>query len=509
MRIPKEEILVNVGLQETRVVILEDKRLEDFYVERSDSERLVGNIYKGKVESILPGMGAAFVDLGLEKNGFLYVSDVFTNGATYEKFLDGEDDDALERATKDKGLPSISDLLKKGDEILVQIVKEPIGTKGCRLTTHISIPGHFLVLMPIGKRTARRIGLSKRIEDRRERDRLRKILEDLKLPEDVCFVVRTASIGASRMELTKEARYLLRLWVRVKRRSRGAGAPRALYEEYNLILRTARDMLTDKVRCIEIDSVQEFRKLNKFLGAFSSRLRSKLVFHRAATPLFEKHDVERQIDKIYNRVVRLRSGGYIVIDETESLVAVDVNTGRFVGKRNLEETAFKTNLEAVEVIARQLRLRDLGGIVVLDFIDMEVQEHRRAVFKSLERALERDRARSKILNISRLGLVEMTRQRMRKSLEDVTYQKCPHCGGRGLVKSAATLSIEAVRRLEYFLAKTRSWRISVTASPEIAGLLLDPKKHIVPSLQRKFRKRIQIAEDPSLRMEDMRIEEAR
>lgn len=498
------EIFINITQQEKRVAILENKRIEEFYVERPDAVNLVGNIYKGKVESVLPGMAAAFVELGLEKNGFLHVGDVVTGLSSFEKlFEDGGADDEIERIEKNKPLPSIASLLKKGDEVLVQVVKEPIGTKGARLTTHISIPGRFLVMMPFDNH----IGLSKRIESREERDRIRKIMEDLRLPKDTGFIVRTAAQGASQRDFARESKYLLNLWHHIKTRARRARPPSLIHQEYDIILRIARDIFTSDVSRFEIDSKGDFKRVSRFLRILAPHLRPRLRFYGDRMPMFEKFEIEKQIEKIYNRIVQLKSGGYLIFDQTESLVAIDVNSGKFVGKRNLEDTAFKTNLEAAEEVPRQLKLRDLGGIIIIDFIDMEFADHRRSVFKTLERNLEGDKAKTKILNISSIGLVEMTRQRMRKSIEGKSYQKCPYCNGRGIVKSVSTVAIELMRKLEKFLAESRSREVFVSLHPEVAYYVSAPERNMVRPLERRFHKAIRVIEDPNLHTEEIKIEE--
>lgn len=500
----QREIFINIGQQERRVAILENKRIEEFYVERPESVNLVGNIYKGRVESVLPGMGAAFVDLGLEKNGFLYVGDIVTGLSSYEKiFEDGGADEELERIEKGKPLPSISELLKKGDDVLVQVVKEPISTKGARLTTHISIPGRFLVMMPFDNH----IGLSKRIESREERDRIRKIIEDLKLPKDIGFIVRTAAQGASQKDFFRESRYLLNLWHHIKTRARRARPPQLIHQEYDIVLRMARDLFTSDVAKFEIDSRGDYKRVSRFLRILAPHLRPRLRFYGDRVPMFEKFEIEKQIEKIYNRIVQLKCGGYLIFDQTESLVAIDVNSGKFVGKRNLEDTAFKTNMEAAEEVPRQLKLRDLGGIIIIDFIDMEYADHRRSVFKTLERHLEGDKAKTKILNISSIGLVEMTRQRMRKSIEGKSYQKCPYCNGRGMVKSVSTVAIELVRKLERMLMESKAREVFVSLHPEVAYYVSAPERNIVKPLERRFRKTIRIIEDPNLHTEEVKIEE--
>lgn len=499
----QREIFINIAQHEKRVAILENKHIEEFHVERPDYVNLVGNIYKGKVESVLPGMGAAFINLGLEKNGFLYVTDAVTGMSSYEKLLEEGSEEEIEKMDSKKPLPSIAELLKKGDDVVVQVVKEPIGTKGARLTTQISIPGRFLVLMPFDNH----IGLSKRIESREERDRIRKIIEELKLPKDVGFIIRTAAQGASQKDFFRESRYLLNLWNHIKARARKARPPQLIHQEYDIVLRVARDIFTSDVAKFEIDSRGDFKRVSRFLRILAPHLRPRLKFYEDRVPLFEKFDIEKQINKLYDRVVQLKSGGYLIFDQTESLVAIDVNSGKFVGKRNLEDTAFKTNLEAAEEIPRQLKLRDLGGIIIIDFIDMEYADHRRSVFKTLERNLEDDKAKTKILNISSIGLVEMTRQRMRKSIESKSYQKCPYCSGRGIVKSVSTIAIELMRKLERFLAETKSRDIFVSLHPEVAYHISAPERNMIKPLERRFRKSIRILEDPNLHVEDMKIEQ--
>ncbi|MFA6141796.1 MAG: Rne/Rng family ribonuclease [Candidatus Omnitrophota bacterium] len=501
----QREIFINVTQHEKRVAVLENKRLEEFYIERPDSVRsFVGNIYKGRVDSVLPGMGAAFVNMGLEKNGFLYVTDVVAGASDYDKLF--EESAAEEEAApseKHKAFPPINELLKKGDEVLVQVVKEPIGTKGPRLTTHISIPGRFLVLMPFDNH----IGLSKRIESREERDRIRKIIEELRLPKEIGFIVRTAAIGATLKDFQRESRYLLNLWQHIKGRARRVKPPYLVHQEYDIILRVARDMFTNDVARLDVDSRNEFRRISHFLRILAPHLRARLKLHNDRISLFEKYGIETQIEKIYNRIVQLKSGGYLIFDQTESLVAIDVNSGKFVGKRNLEDTVYKTNIEAAEEVPRQLKLRDLGGIIIIDFIDMEYAEHRRGVFKTLERNLEDDKAKTKILNISSIGLVEMTRQRVRSSIESKSYQKCPYCDGRGIVKAIQTISIELIRKLERLLQDTKSREVFVSLHPDVACYILSPERNMVRPLEKRFRKAIRVIEDPNLHIEDIKIDQ--
>lgn len=496
-----KEIYVNVDHNEKRLVVMDNRKVEEFYIEGQNSVNLVGNIYKGRVDSVLPSIDAAFVNIGLEKNGFLYVSDVERDASDFDRLLDEEA--GVYQEKKEGKKQSISAVLKKGDEVLVQIVKEPISTKGARLTTHISIPGRFLVMMPFDNR----IGLSKRIEDPKERDRIRKIIEELKLPPDVGFIVRTAAIGASQKDFFRQTRYLIRLWQHIKYRAKKAKPTQLIYEEHDIILRAARDIFTDEVAKFEIDSRSDFKRVSKFLAQSSPQLRQRLKFYNDRVPMFEKYDIEKHIEKIYSRIVHLKSGGYLVFDETESLVAIDVNSGKSVGHRNLEETAYRTNLEAAEEVTRQLKLRDLGGIIIIDFIDMESHGHRKSVFKALENALEKDKAKTKILNISSIGLVEMTRQRARRSIEGKSYQKCPYCNGRGTVKSAATVAADLTRQLARVLSQTRAREVFVSLHPTVASYVLMPDKNMTRPLERRFRKRIRIIEDPNQHMEEIRIDE--
>jgi len=498
------EIFINVTQHEKRVAILDNKKLEEFYAERPDQVNLVGNIYKGRVESVLPGMGAAFVEMGLEKNGFLYVTDVVSGAASFEKlFEEGADEEYIAKMEKGKSYPSIAQLLKKGDEVVVQVVKEPISTKGARLTTHISIPGRFLVLMPFDNH----IGLSKRIESREERDRIRKIMEALKLPKDLGFIVRTAAIGASDKDFFRESRYLIGLWNQIKAKVKRSRPPALIHAEYDLILRVARDIFTGDVARLEVDSRGDFKRISRFLSILAPHLRPRLRFYSDRVPMLEKFEIEKQVEKIYDRVVQLKSGGYLVFDQTESLVAIDVNSGKFVGRKNLEDTAYKTNLEAAEEVPRQLKLRDLGGIIIIDFIDMEYADHRKSVYKTLERHLEDDKAKTNILNISSIGLVEMTRQRVRKSIEGKSYQKCPYCNGRGIVKSISTVSIELMRRIERILQESKAREVFVSLHPEVAYFVSSSERNMIKPLEKRFRKTIRIIEDPNIHIEDIKIEQ--
>ncbi|HTL70434.1 MAG TPA: Rne/Rng family ribonuclease, partial [Candidatus Eisenbacteria bacterium] len=444
----KKEILVNVEFQNKKVAIVEDGHLEEFYVERHTDKQLVGSIFKGRVSSIVPGIGAAFIDLGLEKNGFLYVTDVVGQGglgfdteeAVYlEDAPAGAKPDEKPREThhpprrKDKHEPTplIQDVLKKDQEVLVQVVKEPFGTKGARLTCQISLAGRFVVFMPHHPH----VGISKRIDDRKERERIRQIIKAIQLPKETGLIVRTAAWGCDAKVLERDIRFLIHQWRLIQRRCGSRRAPTIVHEEYGLVLRMVRDVLTENFDQILINDREEFRRVDRFMRAAVPNLHSKLQLYTGEQPIFQANGIQREIEKIYEPRASLKNGGHIVIEQTEALVSVDVNTGKFTGKVNLEDTAYKTNCEAAREIAKQIRLRDLGGIIIIDFIDMDLPEHRRSVLKILEDSLRRDRAKTSVLNLSQLGLVEMTRQRMRKSLESASTQQCPYCQGKGIVRS--------------------------------------------------------------------------
>jgi len=504
-------ILISVEAQERRVAVVENRVLEEFHVERSGTEQLVGSIYKGKVSSVVPGIGAAFVDIGLPKNGFLYVSDIVKHLEGEEAELEEEADDAPPKGREEhrrsrfrRDSHRIEQLLKAGDEVLVQVVKEPLSTKGARLTSHVSLPGRYMVFMP----TDHRIGVSKRIPDPAERSRLRAILKELQGGKEFGLIVRTVGGGTDKQAFARDVQYLTQLWQKIQRKARGVKAPNAVYHEYDLVLRMIRDSLTDDVTRMVVDSPEEFRRIAHFIGMIVPKLRSKLTLYRGEAPLFEKEGIEEEIAKLYDRKVTMKSGGYLIIEPTEGLVVIDVNTGRFTGRRNLEETAFQVNVEAAHEIARQLRLRDLGGIITIDFIDMESHAHRRAVFSALEQSVKRDRAKTNIVSFSELCLVEMTRQRMRRSMESVSYQPCPYCEGRGSVKSAVTVAIGALRQVKRYFQENGRREIELFVHPQVASHLLKENRASLSALEQKFRARILVMSDPNLHMEGVRIQSA-
>jgi len=486
---------------ETRLAILENGELEEFFVERTAQAPLVGNVYKGRVSSVVPGIRAAFVDLGVGKNGFLYLTDIVNPSPELAEHVQLESPaDSSATPIAPEHQPRIQDLVKAGQELLVQVVKEPLGTKGPRLTTHLTLPGRFIVLMPMDTH----FGISKRIDDSQERDRLRQLLRELNPPKDLGLIVRTAAAGANRKQLHRDLRFLLALWQRIKGRSMRSGTPALIHEEYDVVLRTARDMLGGDVKKVVVDSRDEFRKIHRFLCQTEPHLRDRIEWYHGEIPLLEQRGLESELERIFNRKVNLPSGGHCIIEQTESLVAIDVNSGKLIGRRNLEETAFVTNMEAAHEIAKQIRLRDLGGILIIDFIDMNSQSHRQKVFNTLQNTLRRDRAKTNIIFISEFGLVEMTRQRIRKSLESVSFQECPYCQGRGSVRSPLTVSINALRQARRLFQKNHCRGVELVVHPDVAARLQKEDRDAVVQLERQARGRLQIKAETSLHLEEVR-----
>lgn len=492
-----KKIIINAGIYERRVAIIENNRLEEFYIEQEDSQKQFGNVYKGIVESIVPGIGAAFINIGTGKNGFLYISDIQDN----EYFLNEEVEEIISNKSNSKKDIKISEVLKEGQEIVVQVGKESIGTKGPRLTTHVSLPGRFLVLTPFDDN----IGVSKKIGSIEERNRIRDILKQLKINPGLGCIVRTAGKGVSVQTFTREFRYLTKLWERIDFRAKRIKAPVLLYQEYGLLLRTIRDLLTEDVEGVIVDSREEYKNILRFLSLFMPNLKSKITFYNEATPVFERYGIESEIEKLFQRKIQLRNGGSIVIEQTEGMVAIDVNTERFKGRKDLEDTVFKTNIEAAREIARQIRLRDMGGIIIIDFIDMITRDHRAKVQETLELSLKRDKAKTKILNMSSIGVVEMTRQRVRRSLESSMYKECPYCHGRGLIKSETTIATQFLRKIEKESRNPAFKEIDVWVHPGIYDYLMANEKNLVVPLKRKCRKPIRFYKDSTMHIEDVRI----
>ena len=435
------EIVINATKHESRIAVLDEGQVVELSVERTRHRTIVGNIYKGRVTKVLPGMQSAFVDLGLERDAFLYVSDVIEDLEEYES--ETPDELHLDDVPQHRTEASISDLLREGQEIVVQVSKDTIAGKGARITSHITLPGRFLVYMP----TVSHIGVSRRIEDEAERARLKELLERIRPAGQGGFIVRTAGEERNEEDFIADLQYLTDLWEQIKRRAEKTSAPAVIHHDLDLVLRTIRDVLSPEFKTVWVDQVDQYQRIVEFLDRIQPNLVSRARLYRRDEPIFDDFGIESEIAKALKSKVWLKSGGYIVINQTEALVAIDVNTGKYVGRKNLEETVFKTNLEAAKEIVRQIRLRDLGGIIVLDFIDMEEPANRERLFETLENEIKKDRSKTKILQISEFGLIEMTRKRVRQSLERSLTQACPYCGGAGRIKSNTTIALEIWREL--------------------------------------------------------------
>lgn len=494
----KQEILVTFDANEKQVAILQDGRLEEFYIERAGEPRMFGNIYKGKAKSVIPGIGAAFIDLGTKKDGFLYVADALKSPLDMEtEYGEGEGGPR----DPEGRFKRIDEVLKVGQEVIVQVVKEPIRNKGPRLTTHFSIPARYLVLMP----GAEKVGVSRRIEDRVERERIRKILAEVEKPKGAGFIVRTVGEGKGAKEFERDIRYLASVWEEIQKDLQHHKAPSLIHREADLVERVIRDYLTEENTTIVVDHPELYHRTRRFSEVYLPRQQVDLRHYRERTPLFEKYNIEKEIERTFQKTVALKSGGHIVIEQTEGLVAIDVNTGKFTGRKNLEETVYQTNLEAAWEVARQLRLRDAGGIIIIDFIDMMRAEHRRNLFRTFKEAVKTDRAKTNLGQISELGLVEMTRQRIRPSLESAVYDTCPYCEGKGMVKSATTMAIQTVKEIRKAIGTNRSKILNVYVHPNVAERLLHQERRAVQNIERNSRSRISVFSDPSLHLEDVNI----
>lgn len=479
----KKEMLINVlQPEESRIAIVEDGTLEELYVERTSSDNYVGNIYKGKVVNIEPSIQAAFVDFGVGRNGFLHVSDVEYQ---YYKHLEpkperGRTKDGRrfnERNARSK--PPIQEFFKRGSEVLVQVIKEGIGNKGPTLSTYISIPGRYLVLMP----GLQRVGVSRKIEDDDVRRKLRRVLQDLDPPKGLGFIIRTAGVDRTQRELQRDLNYLVRLWQTIVRRIKTMPGPVDIYEEQDMIIRTIRDIFTSEIDSVLIDEEKAYNRARDFMKIVMPKHVDRIQRYDETYPIFNKYNIEDEIVKMQNRHVPLSGGGSIVIDQTEALVAIDVNSGNFRADDNAEKTAYQVNLKAAEEISRQIRLRDLGGVIVNDFIDMREDRHRRGVERALRNAVERDRARTKVLRISPFGLIEMTRQRIRPSLRRSVYEDCPCCHGVGQVKTSESMAIEVMRMLMTAASRETVARIVIEVPERVANYLNNIKRRQITGLE--------------------------
>jgi ribonuclease G len=462
-----EEILINVTPRETRVALVENGALQEIFIERARRRGLVGNIYRGKVCRVLPGMQAAFVEIGLERAAFLHASDVEArNGGNGEGGASGSSD--------------ITQLLHEGQELSVQVIKDPLGTKGARLTTQITIPSRYLVFIP----DVSNVGISQKIEDETERVRLRDIIQ-LFMTEQDCggYIARTAAEGASAEALRADMLFLRKLWQSISEKQQPKEPSTVIYEDLPLSIRVMRDMVDDQIERVRIDSRESHQRVQQFCKQFMPEQETRVEYYPGERPIFDIYGVEDEIHKALDRKVQLKSGGYLIIDQTEAMTTADVNTGGYVGHRNLEETIFKTNLEAAQAIARQLRLRNLGGIIIIDFIDMQQEEHKRQVLRALEKCLGKDHARTHITEVSSLGLVEMTRKRTRESLEHVLCEACPTCSGRGSLKTAETACYEIFREILRESRQFDAQQLLVLASQEVVDLLLDEESASLAELE--------------------------
>ena len=483
---PKQEMLINdTPGEECRIAIIQDGRLEELYQERASSESHVGNIYKGKVAHIEPSIQAAFIDFGLERSGFLHLSDL------HPMYFGGsakEDSERIGKKTPHRDRPPIQNCLRRGQDILVQVIKEGIGTKGPTLTSYLSIPGRFLVVLPYMER----LGVSRKVEDDESRHKMREILDELNPPKEFGFIIRTAGIGRTKADLKRDLAYLQRLWKTIEKRMETTSQVGELYTESDLVIRTIRDVFSADIDRIVIDNEAAAHRAKSFLAIANPRSGSKVVVYRDPVPLFHRYDIERQIETIHGRVVPLKSGGSLVIDSTEALVAIDVNSGKSRDSRDAETNAYKINLEATDEVCRQLRLRDLGGVVVIDLIDMRQLKHRRDVEQRFRANLKNDRARTQVSPISQFGILEMTRQRMRPSLKKSIYTDCSSCQGAGLVKSSESVVLDVTRRLALIMHNPDVTHVELTISPDVAFYLLNRKRKQLTALEQKHNKSVTV-----------------
>src|SRR5262245_3363260 len=544
-----KEMIISSGAHDTRVAILEDDQVVEIFIERENQRGVVGNIYKGRVSKVLPGMQSSFVDIGLERDAFLYVSEVINTLEEFEKLAGDDEDDeaggarreargaeggengkaaetaadadsgvmpipgkAPERRGRDRDREKeqpqarIEDLLKEGQEVLVQVVKEPLGTKGARLTSHVTMPGRFLVFMP----TVDHVGVSRKIESREERSRLRGIVK--KFREEHGFVggviIRTAASGRSEADIVSDLSYFHEIWTSVRQKMESRRPPAVLFQEQSLVTKLLRDMLTDDYTAIRLDDDAEYRRVTQLVERIMPALLPRVKLYTKEFPIFDEYGIQAEIDKALRPKVWLKSGGYLVINQTEALVAIDVNTGRYVGKKSsgrLEDTIVKTNLEAVKEIVRQIRLRDLGGIIVLDLIDMEEKKNRQRVFQEVEKELRKDRSPSKALQVSDFGLVIVTRKRVKQSLERQLTEPCPYCSGSGSIKSSATICYEILTELKKVGADLDGQGVLLRVNPDIARALKEEESAVMRELQQVLGRPVTIRPDAHLHHEQFDV----
>ena len=506
-----KQIVINVAEHETRVALLEDGNIAELLIERGDVSDIAGNIYKGKVQRVLPGMQAAFVDIGLNQAAFIYVNDLivsnYNNNLEQLLIYSNEVDDSIQSVNIEGSTSpainrdwQIEELITEGQEIMVQVAKAPMGTKGARIITNISLPGHFLVLMP----TSDHIGISRRIEDTTERNRLKDMVESLR-QNDFGYIVRTAGEGAQEEKLAYEMGFLNNLWQNVQKKNQSVSAPSLLHKELTVSLRAVRDLLIHEAEKLIIDSRSGYESILSFLDTFMPSLKSSVELYEGTESIFDVYNLEGDISRALKKKVWLKSGGYIVIEHTEALVAIDVNTGRYVGKYNLEETILKTNLEALREIAYQIRLRDIGGIIVIDFIDMEKKSNQEKVFNALQEVLKKDRSKTNILPMSEMGLIQMTRKRIKKPLTRVLCEACFYCDGEGYLTSKKTICYNIYREILRDSRDMMGVKVTLRVNPEIAEILHGEENNIIVSLERVIGKQIVIYPSANLHMEEFDV----
>jgi ribonuclease G len=508
-----EEILVNVTPRETRVAVVENGMLQELHIERGWRRGVVGNIYKGRVQRVMPGMQAAFVEIGLDRAAFLHANDIFRSAAVapaLETALEAEPEAAggtavaaaaPPAAAVAQTVPSITELLREGQEVVVQVVKDPIGSKGARLTTQISIPSRYLVLLPQSKV----IGVSSRIEDEAERQRLKTLVAGQNESASHGYIVRTNAEGQPAEAIAEDVAYLGRALALIEQNVRTAKVGACVYEDLTLPMRAVRDLIRRDVEKVKVDSRETCEKLRLFAAQFMPGLAEKIEHYSGARPVFDLYGVEDEIQRALDKEVPLKSGGYLVIDQTEAMTTIDVNTGSFLGQRNLEETVYRTNLEAAQAVARQLRLRNLGGIIIIDFIDMIDPEHRRQVLRTLEKSLVRDHAKTTVYDFSPLGLVEMTRKRTVESLQRQLSEPCHECGGRGMLKTAETVTYEIFREITRAVRQFEAARLLVIASPKVVARITEEESPAVAELEEFLGKSIRFQADEQYTQEQFDV----
>ena len=505
-----KEIIVNAEALENRVAVMEEGQLEEFSIERTTEKNIVASIFKGKIKNLEPGLKAAFVDIGFEKNAFLHYWDIIPESLDQRIDLLEMPEAAASKPQRKITQQDIPKLYPPNSEVIVQVVKGPIGTKGPRVTTNISIPGRYLVLMPFNPQR----GISRKIENDRERQRLKQILQRLRIPEGMGVIVRTVGEGQRKRYFIRDLELLIKTWKQVEEKIKNGPTPSCVFQEPDLIERTVRDFLTEEVDRIVVDHEQAYERIRNMIGQISRLSRGKVKLYNEPAPIFTRFNVEKQIENAFRRQVWLRSGGYICIDETEALVAVDVNTGHHKSQKDLETTIVQTNLEAAEEICRQLRLRNIGGLIVIDFIDMRHRNDQQKVAQRVREGVKRDKAKTRILPISLLGLMEMTRQRHSESMASAVYEDCPYCKGRGMVKSALSMSVEIQRKISEVLrrlkeqGKTEQPHLRIYVHPEVLNRLRTEDEALLIELEKKLSGKLSFRADPSLHFEQFKVVDA-